>query len=434
MESAPLQCWCGNTELAPFSPGYRKCPACETLVTTHAPNADIAQIASDEEDFYGRSYWFSHQENDLGSINIIARARSDLPERCVYWLRTLLKYQLPPARALELGCGHGGCVALMRWLGFDAVGLELSPWVVEFASKSFDIPVLLGKVEDQSTILPGTLDLIVLIDVLEHLIDPVHTLRHCLDLLAHDGILLIQTPCYPEGMTYQELLDQQHLFLKMLVPDEHIYLFSKSAAREFFDRLGAEHVLFEPPMASHDMFFLVSRAPLEPVPADQREQLLSSNPQARLVRALLDKAQQMEQVIEYSAAKERDLSVLQDWVSENDHTAEAQVAAVAARLSTSEQYAVSLRAELESVTEYAATLQQARQHDHAINEAYTNSLRETLAAREADLANAEAHIHSLQEVLNAREAELASAKAYLTSMHQQLNDLEIYARSLEAMR
>ena len=47
--------------------------------------------------------------------------------------------------------------------------------------------MLLGPVEDQQ-IEPGSLDVIALMDVFEHLPDPVSTMRHCLRLLRPDGI------------------------------------------------------------------------------------------------------------------------------------------------------------------------------------------------------------------------------------------------------
>ena len=59
-----------------------------------------------------------------------------------HWLRTLMQFVLPPARVLEVGCGHGGFVAMMRQAGYDAMGLELSPSIVKFARDTFDIPVI----------------------------------------------------------------------------------------------------------------------------------------------------------------------------------------------------------------------------------------------------------------------------------------------------
>ena len=235
--SEPIACWCGNADLVPFSPGYARCPVCETLVSAEMPVADIAHVVDEDRDFYGREYWFSYQQKHLGHPTIMDRARSDLPERCLYWLQALLKYRRPPARVLELGSSHGGFVAMLRWAGFDATGLEISPWVVDFARETFDVPVLTGPIEDQS-IEPASLDVIALMDVLEHLRDPAATMRQCLRLLKPDGILLIQTPCYPEGSTYEEMAARSEQPFEILQPGEHLYLFSRRSIRKFLPGSG----------------------------------------------------------------------------------------------------------------------------------------------------------------------------------------------------
>lgn len=287
-----LACWCGNQALLPFSPVYWRCPVCETLVTAWMPDQSISQVTDDTQDFYGRQYWFSHQEAGLGFGNIISRARADLPERDLYWLRTLLKYQRPPARTLELGCAHGGFVAMLNWVGFEATGLELSEWVVKFARQTFAIPVLHGPLEEQN-LAPASLDIIALMDVLEHLPDPVGTMRLCLDLLAPGGFLLIQTPCYKEGKSYEAMLTESDRFLELLQADEHLYLFSQTSIRRLFEQLNAPYLQFEPAIFAHyDMFMLVGRSPINPV---AETEALSQPPSARLVQALLDLQVNFEQ-------------------------------------------------------------------------------------------------------------------------------------------
>jgi 2-polyprenyl-3-methyl-5-hydroxy-6-metoxy-1,4-benzoquinol methylase len=297
------KCWCGNTDLSPFSPEYLKCTVCGTLVVAQMPEADNTRVSDDENDFYSREYWFSHQENDLGFSNIEIRSRTDLPERCLHWLRTVLKYKLPPAQVLEIGSAHGGFVAMLRWAGFDAMGLELSPWVVEFARGTFGVPILLGPVEDHE-IEPSSLDLIVLTDVLEHLPDPVGTMRHCLSLLKPDGILIIQTPCLPEGRSYEDMVTQHDPFLKMLVEEEHLYLFSQHSIQELFHRLGVNHLAFEPAIFAHyDMFLAVSRAPLAVEPPAEIERALSSTLSGRLIQAMLDLDDQLHDLKQRHAAQ-----------------------------------------------------------------------------------------------------------------------------------
>lgn len=277
-------CWCGNTHLLPFGAGYLRCPECETLVAERPPESTSPAGAVQ---FYGRDYWFNHQQQDLNQPDLEQRARRDLPERDLFWLRTLLRYKLPPADVLEVGCSHGGFVAVLHWAGYTATGLELNPWVADFARQTFDIPVLEGALETQ-TIPPCSLDAVVLMDVLEHLPDPRTTLSAALTLLRPQGLILLQTPCYPAGMSYEALVEQRSAFLKMLLPEEHLYLFSQPAVQRLFDVLGAPTVTFESAFfPQHDMYLAASQEPLEDHSVAQIEKTLEQ-PGRRAALALLD--------------------------------------------------------------------------------------------------------------------------------------------------
>src|ERR1017187_4800783 len=105
-------CWCGNEGLKPFSDDYLRCAQCETLVLRRPPKGHISHVRNEENDLYGKNYYLTRLPEGHGYPDLAARARLDLPERCLYWLRTVLKYKLPPARVLELGSAHGGFVAM----------------------------------------------------------------------------------------------------------------------------------------------------------------------------------------------------------------------------------------------------------------------------------------------------------------------------------
>lgn len=280
------KCWCGNEKLAKFSEEYLKCFVCGTLVVANIPEAVSSN--SMEENLYSREYWFSHQENDLGYQNIIQRSRSDLSDRCIYWLKTLLKCKLPPARTLELGCAHGAFVALLQQLGFDSCGLEISPWVVEYAKHTFNIPMLCGVLEKQE-LQPKSFDAIIMMDVLEHLYNPIETLTHCFAALKEDGILLIQTPMYNEKKSIRLLQVTDDAFLKLLIPQEHVFLFSERSIRELFARFGVNNLIFEPAFFSiYDMFVVVSRMPVIMNSQEKIDAILSATTQALMIQALID--------------------------------------------------------------------------------------------------------------------------------------------------
>jgi SAM-dependent methyltransferase len=189
---------------------------------------------------------------------------------------------------LDLGCSHGGFVALMRLAGFDAVGMEISPWVLDFARRTFTVPMLRGPIEDAD---PGAerFDVIVMTDVLEHLADPVGTLRVCADWLSPDGLLLIQTPCFDPAWHFREMETQQAPFLEMMMPDEHLYLFSRRSVARLLEQLGFAHLLELPAMFErYDMFLAARRVPITPVPIEDIEQCLLDRPHGRVALALMD--------------------------------------------------------------------------------------------------------------------------------------------------
>jgi SAM-dependent methyltransferase len=274
-------CWCGHPRLEDYSPLYRVCKACGTLVSRAPYKAEI----------YDKDYWLGRQTERHGLPDIRARARLDLPERCTHWLRRLASVRPPPARVLEVGCAHGGFVALLGWAGYDALGTELSPWVAQFAHETFGVNVLTGVVEEQD-FKAGSFDVIVLNDVIEHLPDSVRTLSHCGCLLAEGGVFLIQTPEYKEHLAYNDLISSNDLFIKHMdkKSDEHLYLYSRRSAGLLFERQGFGHIDFSNPIFPYDMTFVASRIPIVPKGDAEVCAALEKRPIGRLVQALLDKA------------------------------------------------------------------------------------------------------------------------------------------------
>ncbi|MBV5304540.1 MAG: class I SAM-dependent methyltransferase [Chlorobium sp.] len=302
-------CWRGNSFYKKFNAEYAECLSCGTLVALKPLSDDQLLVKNDESDFYGKKYWLDHQKEDLGFPDIYARSRNDLTERNLHWLKVLLKYKIPPSSVLELGCAHGSLVALLELAGFSASGVEMSPWVAEFGQKTFGISVQSGVVESLN-ILSGSLDVIALMDVLEHLPDPIATMSHCLKLLKPDGLLLIQTPQFKEKMNYDELFKTKSAFLGQLKSDEHLFLFTEHSVAELFQRLGVNHLRFEQAIFAHyDMFFVVSRTPLEANTSEQVDSALMATPNGRFAQALLD-------------IRERELGLTMRWLeSEQDRAA-----------------------------------------------------------------------------------------------------------------
>src|SRR4029077_19068128 len=102
------------------------------------------------------------------------------------------------SRILDLGCGTGATVALVKkeravaWAG----GRQLDAAAAEEARAHCD-KVFVGDAATQGferEIAPASLDLVLCLDVLEHLADPWATVRRLSPLLAPSGRLILSVP------------------------------------------------------------------------------------------------------------------------------------------------------------------------------------------------------------------------------------------------
>jgi SAM-dependent methyltransferase len=286
-KNALPQCWCGNQILRDFSSDYFRCTKCETLVIKKFPTADLSLITDENTDLYGANYAEKHLHEDYGHPDFTVRSRQDLSARCLHWLSSILKYKLPPSVVLELGSFHGGFVGLAKLAGYQVRGLDLSPALCKKAATMFDVEILVGSLDRQS-IPPDSLDVIALFDVLEHVQDPRSLFELCRKLLRHDGILVIQTPCYKEGLTYAEKCDAKDKFLHLFIP-EHLHLFSKTAVARLLVETGFPEISFDSAMFDqYDMFPFASAIKLEMLTKPDQEAALLSSPGGRFAMALLD--------------------------------------------------------------------------------------------------------------------------------------------------
>lgn len=96
-------------------------------------------------------------------------------------------------RLLEIGCSAGLFIDEARKAGFSAEGVELSDWAVNHAREKFGLTVFHGALE-LASFADQSFDVIVLLDVIEHLIDPKQLLLTARRLLKNNGIIYISTP------------------------------------------------------------------------------------------------------------------------------------------------------------------------------------------------------------------------------------------------
>ena len=123
-----------------------------------------------------------------------------VPSRLPRWIERRAMYDypgfppwVPGGRALDIGCGNGRFLDRIRRHGWDVVGVDTSAAAAAAARASFGITVHVGPVEE-APIEEGSIDFVHMSHVLEHLDQPVTTLRRVARLLRPGGRLYVETP------------------------------------------------------------------------------------------------------------------------------------------------------------------------------------------------------------------------------------------------
>jgi len=158
----------------------RKCDRCGLLF--NSPRL------VDEELFklYNANYYFFQRHDSDEFKRVVA-----------LFLRTaaLIPNGIFEKKVIEVGCGKGYLLALMKHLGWKVQGIEISSEASQFAISRFGVPTFTGTLEsysknEQHNIFP----VVMALDVIEHVPDPVEFLKSIDKILCNDGILIIDTP------------------------------------------------------------------------------------------------------------------------------------------------------------------------------------------------------------------------------------------------
>jgi len=105
-------------------------------------------------------------------------------------LQSVSRYR-PGGRLLDIGAGSCILVEVATRLGYRAEGIEPSEWMVRSAA-AHGLKIQAGILPHEE--ITGPYDVVTLVDVIEHVSDPVELLVQAGTVLASDGIGLVITP------------------------------------------------------------------------------------------------------------------------------------------------------------------------------------------------------------------------------------------------
>lgn len=146
---------------------------------------------------------------------------------------------------LDIGSFAGNLMEYARTKGFSPQGVELNPTLAQFTIEKLKVKVYCD--EFQKAKLPQChFDVITIIDVLEHLVDPLQILKNIKFSLKDDGILIIKVPNYPMQRLKQKILNVLRISsIGYFGGFGHINHFSISPLEKALSSLELEIILVE---------------------------------------------------------------------------------------------------------------------------------------------------------------------------------------------
>ena len=152
----------------------------------------------------------------------------------------LIRSLKPNGRLLELGCAYGFFLAEAA-PHYDVTGIELAADAAAFG-RGRGLRIISG-VADQPTLAGlGMFDVIVMLDVIEHLPDPRETLALCERHLNPGGIIVISTGDF--GSLPAKLLGSRW---RLMTPPQHLWFFTRTSMLRLGKSLGLQMERFEHP-------------------------------------------------------------------------------------------------------------------------------------------------------------------------------------------
>jgi len=141
--------------------------------------------------YHPENYWFAPDATPAGRLEETYR-RIVLRDHTRF-VRRALGGSAPAGPVLDVGCGGGLFLGMMRERGFRVIGLDNSAEAAAIAWRRQRVPAVCGVLE-RAPLRAGGFAAITMFHVLEHVRDPRAYVAAAYHLLARGGRLIAQTP------------------------------------------------------------------------------------------------------------------------------------------------------------------------------------------------------------------------------------------------
>jgi len=216
------------------------CASCGMVYVNPRPGED--ELAG----YYPKTYW---GERQAGVRELFRGVEERLKEG--YKLRAVRRAGLAGGKILDVGCGRGEFLYLLKTRGFEVTGLEPGAEAAGRGREELGLDIINGTLGGAE--LPvSAFDAATMWHVLEHLPEPLAALRELYAALKPGGVLLVALPDF--GSRQAEIFRERWFGIDA---PRHLAHFTRAKLSEMLKRAGFRPVAFYPGGARYETAMLV---------------------------------------------------------------------------------------------------------------------------------------------------------------------------------
>ncbi len=177
------------------------------------------------QQYYDQDYWQSGQLKSSTFLDTLYQLRM------APIVSAIRKYTTYDSKILDWGCGDGSFIRLLRNFGLHCFGIDAY-------KRDLNDPQISSTTIEKADFPDEYFDIITCFHVLEHLADPLTSIKHALRLLKKGGLIIIEVPNL-DSIGFQ-------IFKRRWQPLEiptHLNHFTPATLQKVFETAGKIHIV-----------------------------------------------------------------------------------------------------------------------------------------------------------------------------------------------
>ncbi len=216
---------CGLEEFTPVFQPIQRCRNCGLSLVN--PLGEYPG-ENESQDYFLNDYLPLH----------LANRENSLAERRAHIAAIKERFELPiPARLLDVGCALGHMLVEAKAAGWDPTGVESSAFAARYAAESTGCPVYTGTLQ-RAAFSASSFDVVTLMDVIEHVAQPLELANEIYRVLRPSGVLFVVTPNF--GSLFVRLYGRTAYGVW---PEHHVVYFQPSTISQLLLRAGFKKII-----------------------------------------------------------------------------------------------------------------------------------------------------------------------------------------------